>query len=465
MSENTFYSLLKKSAESYPDSTAILYDTYAITYAGLFRDCCKKAIYFRQFDRKRIALIGPASYRWIVNFFGAIMAGKDVVLLDSFLASAERHILLDKVRPDYILSYTMQYILADSDGLTIENVSHDEENCDESDFDASVSEGNILFFTSGTSELAKAVVLTSANLNFSTSLVSSKIACSSSDRVLSVLPPNHVFGLIYSILWPLSCGACVCISRGIKHISFDTIYYNPSILPVFPALLEGYIRFNSMNAELKTIIVGESKCYDRIISELEDDGYNVYSVYGLTAASGGIAVSSKATDHKLVPYDGITISIADDDEIFIKSAGIMQCYDNDEAQTKEVISNGFLHSGDLGYLDDEGHLIITGSKKNILALPNGEKINCLEVEEFFNANDSIDESAIGILHGSCTIWISTTDEKFGDEQAQRMVDSYNKTKCVSRHINHYIIVNAPLPRDRYGHLDRWALAKESSSRD
>lgn len=69
MSENTFYSLLKKSAESYPDSTAILYDTYAITYAGLFRDCCKKAIYFRQFDRKRIALIGPGIVPLDCQFF------------------------------------------------------------------------------------------------------------------------------------------------------------------------------------------------------------------------------------------------------------------------------------------------------------------------------------------------------------------------------------------------------------
>lgn len=465
MPENTFYSLLKKSAEAYPDSTAILYDTYAITYAGLFSDCCKKAIYFKQFDKKRIALIGPASYRWIVNFFGAIMAGKDVVLLDSFLARAERHILLDKIKPDYILSYTMQYILADSQGLTIRNVSHDEENCDASDFDASVSEGNILFFTSGTSELAKAVVLTSDNLNFSTSLVSSRISCSSSDRVLSVLPPNHVFGLIYSILWPLSCGACVCISRGIKHIGFDTIYYNPSILPVFPALLEGYIRFNSMNDELRTIIIGESSCPDRVINELEHKGYNVYCVYGLTAASGGIAVSSKESGHELVPYDKITISIAEDDEIFIKSDGIMQCYDNDEEATREVISDGFLHSGDLGYINSDGHLIITGSKKNILALPNGEKINCLEVEEFFNANDAIDESAVGILHGACTIWISTTDANFGDDQARRVMDAYNKTKCVSRHINHFIIVNTPLPRDRYGHLDRWALTKESSSQD
>lgn len=472
MSENTFYNLLKKSAEKYPDDTAILYDTHAITYSELFKDSCKKAVHFKHFDKKRIALIGPASYRWVVNFFGAVIAGKDVVLLDSFLADAERRILLDKVRPDYILSSTMQYILADSNAEIIQNV-HDEENCSDAEAasdagiqavpDTSVPEGNILFFTSGTSELAKAVVLTSENLNFSTSLVSTRIHCDSSDRVLSILPLNHVFGLVYSLLWPLSCGACVCISRGIKHIGFDTIYYLPSILPVVPAMLEGFIHLNALNEGLKTIVIGESHCPSHIINELEDDGYTIYSVYGLTAASGGIAVSSKDTGHELVPYDDINVYIASDGEIFIKSRGIMNGYDNDDEETAKVLTDGYLHSGDLGHMTDDGHLIITGSKKNILALPNGEKINCLEVEEFFNSNSSINETALGLLHGASTIWISTKDDNFKNEQAQRIVNAYNKSKCVSRHINHFVIVRTPLPRDASGQLDRWALADMCSS--
>lgn len=461
MLNNTFYGMLKKSAGLYPDKTAILYDTYAITYSELFRDACKKAIHFGQFDRKRIALIGPASYRWIVNFFGAILAGKDVILMDSFLADAERRILLDKVKPDYILTSTMQYILADSNFEIIPNISHDEKNCDENSFDPTeIPEGRIIFFTSGTSELAKAVILTSAGLNFSVSLAPSRIKCTSSDKVLSVLPLNHVFSLVYSILWPLSCGACVCISRGIKHIGFDTIYYMPSILPIVPALLEGFMHLKSLNPGLKTIVIGESFCPLHVTKELESEGYDVYSVYGLTAASGGVAAASKDTNHELVPYDGIEIVISDDDEILIKSPGIMTGYDNDEEATSEVLTDdGFLHSGDLGHITDDGHLIITGSSKNILALPNGEKINCLEVEEFFNSHDWVHETALGLKHGSSTIWISADTDKFNDENAQHLIDVYNKTKSVSRHIIHFVITSTPLPKDSNGNIDRSALMR------
>lgn len=460
MSENTFYRLLKENAGAHPDNTAILYDTHAITYSALFNDVCKKALYFSQFDKKRIALIGPASYRWVVNFFGAIIAGKDVVLLDSFLADAERRILLDKVRPDYILSSAMQYIIADSDFKIIRN-THDDENCSIPADEPSIPEGNIIFFTSGTSALAKAVVLTSDNLNFSTSLVSSVISCGSSDKVLSVLPLNHVFGLVYSLLWPLSCGACVCISRGIRHIEFDTIYYLPTILPLFPALLEGYMRLGALNRGLSTIIIGESTCPLHIIEALENEGFLVYSVYGLTAASGGVAVSSKNTNHEFVPYNNITVSISSDEEICIKSSGIMSGYDNDEKSTAGVLSEGCLHTGDLGYISRDGHLIITGNKKNILALPNGEKINCLEAESFFNSEPSVDESALGLFHGACTIWISTRDKSFTSDEAQRLVNSYNKTKCVSRHISHFIITHEPLPKNSSGRPDRRALTENT----
>lgn len=458
MLQNTFYGLLKNSACLYPDNTAILYDTYAITYSELFRDACKKAIHFSQFDKKRIALIGPASYRWIVNFFGAILAGKDVVLMDSFLEGAERRILLDKVNPDYILTSTMQYIMADSSFEIIPNISHDEQNRDEFSFDPDeVPEGRIIFFTSGTSELAKAVILTSAGLNFSTSLVPSRINCSDRDRVLSVLPLNHAFSLVYSILWPLSCGACVCISRGIKHIGFDTIYYMPTILPIVPALLEGLIHLNSLNAELNTIVIGESFCPLNIIKELEERSYDVYSVYGLTAAASGFAVASKDTGYELVPYKNIEICISNDDEILIKSPGVMIGYDNDEEATAAVLTDGYLRSGDLGHLTEDGHLIITGSKKNILALPNGEKINCLEAEEFFNSHDHIKESALGILHGASTIWISTDSDRFTNETARHIIDVYNKSKSVSRHIIHFVITRSPLPKDNMGHIDREAL--------
>lgn len=101
---NSIYGLLKESAEKYAGKTAVLYDTFAGSYEKLFRDVTNKAIHLQHFEGKRVALYGPSSYRWIVNLFGIILAGKDVVLVDSFLPHKERESLLEKVGVDYILS-------------------------------------------------------------------------------------------------------------------------------------------------------------------------------------------------------------------------------------------------------------------------------------------------------------------------------------------------------------------------
>lgn len=79
---NSFYKMLKDNAEKYPDKEAIVYDTMTITYSKLFEDVCRKALHLMRFEGSRIALYGPASYRWIVNMFGTILAGKDVMLVD-----------------------------------------------------------------------------------------------------------------------------------------------------------------------------------------------------------------------------------------------------------------------------------------------------------------------------------------------------------------------------------------------
>ena len=69
---NSFYKMLKDNAEKYPDKEAIVYDTMTITYSKLFEDVCRKALHLMRFEGSRIALYGPASYRWIVNMFGTI---------------------------------------------------------------------------------------------------------------------------------------------------------------------------------------------------------------------------------------------------------------------------------------------------------------------------------------------------------------------------------------------------------
>ena len=121
----SFYKLLTDNADKYKDRTAILYDTYDVSYNNFMEDAVKKAMHLKQYAGKRIALCGPTSYRWIVNLFGIVMAGKDAILVDFFLPHDERSSLLERIKTDYILSSTNQYILADEHAIIIAGADHD----------------------------------------------------------------------------------------------------------------------------------------------------------------------------------------------------------------------------------------------------------------------------------------------------------------------------------------------------
>ena len=173
---NSFYKMLKYNAEKYPDKEAIIYDTMTVTYQKLFEDSYKKALHLMRFEGSRIAIYGPASYRWIVNMFGTILAGKDVMLVDFFLPQNTRNDILKKVGVDYILSSTNQYILADNEAIIITDAEKDEVNGLIYN-EENVKEGNILMLTAVPQECDRAVVLTVSNILNTVSAVNECCMC------------------------------------------------------------------------------------------------------------------------------------------------------------------------------------------------------------------------------------------------------------------------------------------------
>ena len=78
--------------------------------------------------------------------------------------------------------------------------------------------------------------------------------------MLAQIALHHIFGYIYSLILPLHNGACVCIGRGLRHIDADTYYYNPTILPGSPSMVDYLKRIKAFNSQLKTIIIGGASC-------------------------------------------------------------------------------------------------------------------------------------------------------------------------------------------------------------
>lgn len=450
----SFYELLEKNAHQFPDKTAILYDTFAVSYAKLFEDVKKKAIHLSRFEGKRIALYGPSSYRWIVNMFGIILAGKDAILVDFFLPKEVKAKVLHKIGTDYILSSTNQYILADEDGSMIPHAEKDD--VDASDYTPKEQEGNILMFTATAGESDKCVVLTTAQILNTVRAIRQHCGCDKEDMVLSQISLHHVFGYIYSMIWPLSCGACVCVGRGIRHIDADTYYYNVTTLIATPSMVEYLKRVKAFNKELKKVVIGGAPCSTRLFDCLKERDLKVYAIYGMTECTGCIAISKEtAASYEL--FDETKVTIGDNGELLVSGACVMVGYDHDDKTNAQVLKDGVFHTSDYGYFDDNGKLVVTRRNPGILLLPTGEKICRSVINEEIMELNGIAESYLTVYEDRLTVVIVPIKKDKPQDSFKRLIDKYNERKGYRWEIQCVVVAENGLPKLEDGSVNDEAI--------
>lgn len=452
--KNSFYNMLKKNAEERPDSIAIVYDTITISYAELFEDVKKKALHLQKFEGNRIAIFGPSSYRWIVNMFGILLAGKDLVLIDFFLPQDARKELLLKTKVDYTLTSTNQYILSDAGANIIAKAEKDDVSG--LVYDDATKEGNIILLTATADEDDKPVALSTANICHTAELMRGRVECSPEDIVLSQISLHHIFGYIYSLIWPLSCGAKVCIGRGLRHIDADTYYYSPTILPVTPSMVDYLRRVNGFNPCLEKVIVGAASCPFRIFENLNDRDLEVYNIYGMTEVSAGIGVNNHY-DGSYTLFDEEAVSIAEDGEILVRGNGVMSGYVGDEAGTKEVLIDGVYHTGDYGHINSKGRLVLEKRNPDIVLLPTGEKISRKRTNEQITALNGVAEGYITFYDNKLTAIIVPLDSSEGMDKFKRRIDKYNEKKGYRWEIQKIVVLDKPLPKNAENVVDDEAI--------
>ena len=452
---NSFYKMLKDNADKYPDKEAIVYDTMSITYSKLFEDACKKALHLMKFPGNRIALYGPASYRWIVNMFGTILAGKDILLVDFFLPQNTRSSILKKVGVDYVLTSTNQYIMADSDAIMLPDAEKDDVTglvYTAKD----VKEGNILMLTAVPQECDKAVVLTTENILNTVDELNEYCICEEDDKVLTQIALHQIFGYIYSLIWPLHNGACVCVGRGLRHIDADTYYYNPTILPGSPSMVDYLKRVKAFNSGLRTIIIGGASCPFRLFEALNDRDLKVYNVYGMTETSGCIGIND-TMDGTYKLFKETQVTIAADGEILISGDCVMKGYDKDESYTSRVIKDGVYHTGDLGRINEKGRLVLLKRNPEIILLPTGEKISRTVTIRQITALDGVAESYVTLHNDKLTAIIVPIDKEAREDRFIRLINRYNERKGFRWEIQKIKLVKEPLPRYDNGDIDQDAV--------
>ena len=314
----------------------------------------------------------------------------------------------------------------------------------------------MLFFTATDTESDNAVVLTVDNIMNTVRGLSRFCKCDENDKVLSQINLDHVFGFIYTLIWPLASGACVCVGRGLRHIDADTYYYNPTILPGNPSIIEYLKKIKGFNQELKTIITGGATCPARLMESLKDRELEVINVYGMTETASSFAINRSA-DGSFEPIDDGAVTISDDGEILVSGLSVMQGYDKDKTATEKVLRDGVLHTGEKGYFNEDGHLVITQHNPNIILLPTGEKICRAVTINEIDELSGIKESYIELFDDKLMAIIVPMDKNQHEDKFKRLIDKYNEKKGYRWEIQKIVVRHEALPKDENGKIDAAAI--------
>ena len=315
----------------------------------------------------------------------------------------------------------------------------------------------VLFFTSGTTSVSKAVALSGKSLCFSAYSGGKMLPLSGTDVLMCMLPLAHVFSFVCSLLWPLSSGAAAALGRGARHYMDDLKHFSPTVLSAVPSLLGFLLRCRSINPQLRLVLVGAGDCPPALLEQASAMGLKISFGYGLTETSSGVAISVRGDPYAMEVCTGVELSLADDGEILIKAPeSMMEGYYKQPEATAQVLKDGVLHTGDLGCFDWEGKVHIVGRKKEVLVLSDGTKLFLPEYEEAIAQVLGSNELAVCLRNDRpCLIFSGQASEQELWEKLKPLMGSYPR----GRQLAAIKITSSPLPRTATGKLKRWELDK------
>ena len=442
---HTFEEMLLYWAERKPAGPALVFEgpegPQSRTYAELLDEVRARAEELRAEGKSCLGVLADGSRGCVVTIFAAVLAGLQLVLLD-------------ENAPEELLRRLIAY-------TDIDTLWGDGELCEElaPALTQGVRDGRgkILFFTSGTTEQAKAVVLTEQSLCASAYNGGAKLPLRPEDTLLCLLPLGHVFGFVCGLLWGLSCGATVALGRGARHYGDDCAYFKPTAVSVVPLLLGFLLQRRLTNPELKLVLVGAGDCPAALLGAAAAMGLRVSFGYGLTETSSGVAISVGGDPFAMEVCPDDTITLAGDGEILIEAPTcMMQGYYKRPADTAAVLAGGVLHTGDLGRFDAEGKLHITGRKKDMLVLPDGTKLYLPEYEARLMQALGHTELAV-VLKNSRPVLVYVGE---GEADALlRRLRPVMETLPRGQQLAGVIVTAEPLPRTATGKIKRWELQR------
>ncbi len=445
-----------------------------ITYSKVLRDVNSlgTALLSRGMGDKKVAVIGDNSYYWSLSYLAVACGVGVVVPLDKELNASELRQLVVKSGASCVImdsKYRKMFkeMLDEGAGKLEFLVDFRAEMSEEDVYALSdlLAEGSnlldmgdrryldreidpdvmgVLLFTSGTTGVAKGVMLSQKNLCAEIMLDPLLIRYTKEDIFFSVLPLHHTYECTCGFLVSLYRGSSIGYCQGLKYIQKDLAELKPTIFCGVPLIFESFrksilknvkkqgkermfnaaLRLNRaarrlnmdvsdallskvkevFGGRMRLIVMGGAPVKPEMLDFYNDLGIIAIQGYGLTECSPLVAAipperkyfRKGSAGHILSQTEVMILNKNEEGigEIAVKGPSVMMGYYEDPAATEACLINGWFHTGDLGYVDNDGYIFITGRSKNVIITKNGKNVYPEELENYLDESLFISESMV-----------------------------------------------------------------------
>lgn len=394
MKKYTIWEMVKRSAEAYGSICAMEDGNEKISYKKLENLVTSKATEYRKKDwaGKRIILIPDLSKEWTLVYIALLCAGVQTVIVEPHRVKECKEILaIHQVLDPKKESFSSLPQVSDSDWEAFERVEEEDTAT--------------LVLTSGTTGKPKVVVLSQKNLVtdaiHSYEMVA-KGEIKPGDRTIPLLPRFHLFGIMTGALAPIYTGATMCMISDLKDLAKAMPKYSPHILFVVPEVVKTVMKKIQRKAKssifplslivrkglgknLKIVVSGGAPLDSQWVEEYEKAGITLLNGYGITECSP--VVTACSLEHNkpgsvgkinVTPFSEVKIA---DGTVHVRGDIVMKGYLEDDEVFDGRSEDGWFDTLDIGHVDEDGYLYITGREKNLIILEDGNNISPEELEE------------------------------------------------------------------------------------
>lgn len=429
---NTIGKMLRHTAESFEEKPAVKYrengEIVSKSYRKFYEDSLSVGAYIKGIceERMHIALITKTNYEFLTAMNGVFISGNVAVPFAPDIPVSEAVELLDDCDASLVITDfnafkseeeifslcpKVKYVFDVSNKEKFSEI-YDRKGISEKYlrlYDENPEECTAIIYTSGTTGRRKGAMLSSGAIM--SNIFFKEMNFEGNHVALNVLPMHHIFSFSCDYLKNLKDGVTICLNIEKSQIMNDFLTFEPSVVRLVPMIFDTLVRRVRMirkrqpqltpreaaekvfGRRLHSVIISGAAFSPEAEKEFEEMGLEVRQGYGMTETGPRIAVPNGRT---CIKSGGGVISICDvrivDGEIQVKSPSLMTGYYKRPEETAAVFTeDGYLRTGDLGYMTEDGELFVTGRLKNIIILSNGENVSPEEIEKKYIISPLIKE--------------------------------------------------------------------------